>query len=554
MRSVNEDTGIVLRHEATESAAAVQPMGAKSLAGDETARALAAELADVKKRLAIEIEAGIVLTCQLEQRESLLTAIYHSHSWRLTATLRVVTEFLRDLLRPSPRRTSVPAAVRPSRGVAPPTIFIECTHTHHYDLHTGIQRVVRNIVRHASAVAAERGFEVRPVILENGEFVCADPHRVLADKLALVQGVGNADPLPASSGVVGAPSRLRGLLKRFGWLGTSQPADEFNSRDPVFLDDFASCQGSILLLLDSSWELSLWPAVQRFKARGGNVASVIYDLIPVTHSKTCVAELIIAFTHWIRETIANTETVVCISRAVAQQLIDFMKRDTASSRADPVPVDHFHLGSELDFVAVKDDVRPCIAEVFDRSAHVFLMVGSIEPRKNHAFALDAFDRFWADGGEGRLAIVGRYGWKTDDFLARVENHPQFGTQLFLLRDVNDTELDYAYRNASSLVIASEIEGFGLPVVEAFQRGLPVLCSDIPVFREIADNKAIFFDLADPANLSEALRQFCRSNADCGKRDRVPQPWIGWRESTEQLIDAVLRHLDVGKAVRKQSGS
>ena len=178
------------------------------------------------------------------------------------------------------------------------------------------------------------------------------------------------------------------------------------------------------------------------------------------------------------------------------------------------------------------------------------MVGSIEPRKNHAYVLDAFDLFWQQGGIASLVIVGRHGWKSDSLLERIAQHEQLGRQLFLLRDATDAELDHCYRNASALVIASIIEGFGLPIVEAFQRGLPVLCSDIPVFREIADGKATFFDLAHPDHLTGALEGFCRDHASQDRRMRKPQKWLNWRESTEQLISAIMR----GPFSQRRNGS
>jgi alpha-1,2-rhamnosyltransferase len=109
-----------------------------------------------------------------------------------------------------------------------------------------------------------------------------------------------------------------------------------------------------------------------------------------------------------------------------------------------------------------------------------------------------------------------------------------------MRDAGDAELDYAYRHASALVIASQTEGFGLPIAEAFQRGLPVLCSDIPVFREVADGKARFFALGDPRHLANALSHFGQANAMPNPGQRVPQPWLTWRESTEELFSIALK--------------
>jgi alpha-1,2-rhamnosyltransferase len=177
--------------------------------------------------------------------------------------------------------------------------------------------------------------------------------------------------------------------------------------------------------------------------------------------------------------------------------------------------------------------------MFEGNTHIFIMVGSIEPRKNHRFVLDAFDRVWEQGGTAKLVIIGRHGWKTEDVITRIETHPKRGTHLFLARDMNDSDLEYAYAHASALIIASEAEGFGLPVVEAFQRGVPVLCSDIPVFREIADGRATFFGLGSAQLLTDAVTTFCAERDPATRLDRHKQPWLTWRESTEQLLDTVL---------------
>jgi len=76
------------------------------------------------------------------------------------------------------------------------------------------------------------------------------------------------------------------------------------------------------------------------------------------------------------------------------------------------------------------------------------------------------------------------------------------------------------------------EGFGLPLVEASQRGLAIMCSDIPVFHEVADDNAIFFDLDDPEDLARDLLNFV-------PRTSSTQRWITWEDSTRQLIDRVV---------------
>lgn len=560
--------GEALRRESEELQAALSVQIARNRVAEM--RAFEAE-----KQAAL----NTMLFARLDEREALLRAVFESRSWRTTAPLRNILR----LVKGEPAPDMAPALHRPPR----PTLFIECTHTYHSDLNTGIQRVVRNVLRNAPEVAERYGFDVVPVIWVEDRFEFANVDRVLANKQAEPSTV----PTPAiPAPQVQAPALnwrgkarralhplWRGLLKLLALVFPFEAARRFiyaprtefglarciylplrrllRGRMPVApapmvlrsLDQYDRLDGSIFLMLDSSWGIPVWPAAHRVKEQGAMVAGVIYDLIPVTHSYTCVPELISAFETWLAGHFHESDGFVCISKSIAGELADYIR--ATSGDGSRVSIRHFHLGSELDFIDPSDRVRPTVATIFAPERHVFIQVGSIEPRKNHPHVLDAFDRFWARGGTGALVIIGRHGWKSDDFLERVAQHPQLGQQLFILRDATDAELDHCYRHASSLVIASEIEGFGLPVVEAFQRGLQVLCSDIPVFREIAEGKAAFFGLEAPEALADALDAFCRRVPLDRRLERTPQAWIGWRQSTEQLLAAIMEIRDNRNAGR-----
>ena len=68
-------------------------------------------------------------------------------------------------------------------------------------------------------------------------------------------------------------------------------------------------------------------------------------------------------------------------------------------------------------------------------------------------------------------------------------------------------LEQVYDSADALLAASEGEGFGLPLIEAAQHGLPIIARDIPVFREVAGENAYYFSGKDPQTLTEALRNW-----------------------------------------------
>jgi glycosyltransferase involved in cell wall biosynthesis len=72
--------------------------------------------------------------------------------------------------------------------------------------------------------------------------------------------------------------------------------------------------------------------------------------------------------------------------------------------------------------------------------------------------------------------------------------------------VSETELESLYRIASCLVLPSLHEGFGLPVLEAMIRGVPVACSDRWALPETAGSAALFFDPQDPVAVAQAMRR------------------------------------------------
>ena len=114
------------------------------------------------------------------------------------------------------------------------------------------------------------------------------------------------------------------------------------------------------------------------------------------------------------------------------------------------------------------------------------------PRKGHALLLDACERLWGQGSDFNLVVIGRVGWQVDELMGRLRRHAERGSRLFLHHDATDADVAYARRRALLMVFPSQAEGLGLPILEAAMAGCPTLCSDIPVFREIATPETRFF--------------------------------------------------------------
>ena len=297
--------------------------------------------------------------------------------------------------------------------------------------------------------------------------------------------------------------------------------------------------GDHLVLLDSTWHDQYFGQVESLKARGVKVTAVIYDLIPLTNPEFVQKRLREIYIKWFAWVAQHADGFACISRAVRDEVRAVMADQAGQERTESCSYFYFHLGSELDLRQGDGDPQSELVDIFTSPAPVFLNVGTIEPRKNHSYLLDAFDLLWREGSKARLCLVGGIGWKCETLIARIRNHPQNGSSLFWFGKMGDDGLDYAYRHASSLVISSHAEGFGLPIVEALQRGLPVMASDIPVFREIGGEFVAHFDLKDPSSLMELVLSYERTGKFAvGVRSPTDWRWMDWKDSAKQLIDGV----------------
>jgi glycosyltransferase involved in cell wall biosynthesis len=167
------------------------------------------------------------------------------------------------------------------------------------------------------------------------------------------------------------------------------------------------------------------------------------------------------------------------------------------------------------------------------------MVGTIEPRKGHKQALDAFEKLWGNDQAVNLIIAGKQGWMSEEIAKKIKQHPQINKKLFWFNSASDETLLRLYDLADGVLIASEAEGFGLPLVEAAQHNCPILARDIPVFREIAGEHARYFpDDTTRDTLATALDQWLTELANHTAPRSSDMPYLTWAESTQQLLSLV----------------
>jgi glycosyltransferase involved in cell wall biosynthesis len=297
--------------------------------------------------------------------------------------------------------------------------------------------------------------------------------------------------------------------------------------------------GDIFLALDLDPRISKHGLsfLQYHAHRGLQVIFVVYDLLPVRHRDWFPSEGRLEFEAWLRKSTEIARGYACISRATADDLVDWLATARSGRSLD---VGYFHLGADTGTAAgggVSEETAVTLSLVGARNC--FLMVGTLEPCKGHGQALDAIERLWAQGEDIALVIVGKQGWMAEPLVARLRHHPEAGRRLWWFESASDEILEHLYRKASALLMASEGEGFGLPIIEAARHGLRVIARDLAVFREVAGEHAFYFSATDGGELANALQEWlalCRQ----GEAPSVAgMPILTWAESTRQLLDVIL---------------
>jgi len=123
--------------------------------------------------------------------------------------------------------------------------------------------------------------------------------------------------------------------------------------------------------------------------------------------------------------------------------------------------------------------------------------------------------------------------------AELERIVPQGASVVFHNGVTDAEYDRLLRRATALVSLSRAEGYGLPLVEAMAVGTPVIASDIPIFREVGSDAAIYVDPESPAQFADAVGQLRDDGhwQELSRRSLARAAGFSWDESARQLVDA-----------------
>ncbi len=288
------------------------------------------------------------------------------------------------------------------------------------------------------------------------------------------------------------------------------------------------------------------PWLQRFRQSGGRVVIGINDLLPLIMPKMFPPFIGPVAERWFENVLLVADQLVCISRTVADDVLGFGNA-LSEGRNGPIAVDWYRcghdIGASIPTLGMPANAAALIAKL--KKGRTFLMVGTVEPRKGHMQVLQAFGLLWAKGIDVTLTIVGKKGWMVERVEKLITGSPEYGQRLHWFRDISDEFLVRLYTSSSALIAASEGEGFGLPLLEAASRSVPIIARDIPVFREVAGDHASYFSGTTSDALANAIERWLTLSRTGRVPDPTGMPMMTWRQSAQQLKNLMLADVHYG---------
>lgn len=167
------------------------------------------------------------------------------------------------------------------------------------------------------------------------------------------------------------------------------------------------------------------------------------------------------------------------------------------------------------------DAATSVPELAD--VNYFVVVSTIEPRKNHDLLLRVWERLTSRYGAAapHLVVVGSLGYGSDKFVAELERKPLLRSHIHIVSGLSSPALASLVLGATGMLSPSLAEGFGLPVMEASALGVPTIASDIAAHREIAGTSTVLL----PTDDEEAWERAIAALSPAGFRTRpdIPHP-------------------------------
>ena len=257
------------------------------------------------------------------------------------------------------------------------------------------------------------------------------------------------------------------------------------------------------------------------------VHDLIFERFPQHHTLTNRAFLRVAMPLFVR----RADAIIAVSRHTKRDILDLYG-------TPPQKVFVVGEGIEGHFKPAEAEKVRRVKEEYGIRRPYLLMVGTLEPRKNHALSFEALARLKEEGWPHCLVVVGGRGWLFDAVQSEVEMQGLADDVVFT-GHVPEEDLPALYSGAACFLMPSLYEGFGIPVLEAMACGAPVVCSRASSLPEVAGDAALYIEPPTAEALAAQVRQVLSKpeTAEQMRVDGVRQAArCSWRSAAIETVE------------------
>lgn len=267
----------------------------------------------------------------------------------------------------------------------------------------------------------------------------------------------------------------------------------------------------------------------------GKKVATIHDMAMYTMRDKYTKMQVITKDILLKYTVKNADRLICDSEFSRKELLKYYPE--AEGKAVVV-----YCGIEIPKAEIEIKFEESTLEKYNIEKNNYILyVGTIAPPKNIDNLIKAYELSRHNGLECKLVIAGKKGWMYKEIFNYVSER-KMEDKIIFTDYINDLELEVLYKNAKIFTSISLYEGFGFPPLEAIGRGIPVLLSDIEIFREVCKDSALYCNPNDIKNISENMLKLIedkefqmklKSNGE--KRITV----FNWSKAAKEIYDVYL---------------
>lgn len=310
-------------------------------------------------------------------------------------------------------------------------------------------------------------------------------------------------------------------------------------------------KSDVMFDVDSSWNIPLKRPYlyEKLKKQQVYIITYLYDLVPIHSPQYAHENTVRNFITFISAVYAYTDLVMCDSRSTEK---DFLELKDSIGVKRQIPTVVTKLGADFIKAAkpTEDEIKS-IEHITNKKYVLF--VGTLEPRKRHDVAIDAFDHLVKLHGDINMVFVGKMGWKSEKLLKKLKRNAQYNKRLYWVDNASDATLAHLYKNAYMGLYLSSYEGFGLPIAEPLAYGKITIASRNSSMFEVGKEFADYTYYTSASEVANIIDTYITNDDLRAKRELYItnhyKPYL-W-DKVYETIFRVLSNIETANAIKQR---